>query len=168
MDDIPYLYAGLALSMGALATIAVWSRRRMLWKTAAVTLTAATLALGYLGYIDLLSQPKPLGLEIRHLKRVDVISAVLREGKAIYLWLNVEGEPRFYELPWNSVLALELQAAMREARQAGTGVGMRLQELEGNFEGSVENRKGQRFYPQPIPAPPEKQRIILQSPNWDM
>ena len=46
---------------------------------------------------------------------------------------------------------------------------MRLQELfEDYFAATTENRKPQKFYPLPVPAPPEKQRIILKSPRWEM
>ena len=58
---------------------------------------------------------------------------------------------------------------MREAERTGTGVGMRLQEqFEDRFEVTAEHRKPQKFYPLPVPAPPEKRRIVLKSPRWKM
>jgi hypothetical protein len=170
MSNIPLYYVPLAMAIGSLALIAVWSRRRRVWKTVSVALLAAVLPLGYVAYLDLLSRPKPLELEVRSGETAEVISAVLKETEGrIYLWLDVDGLPRYYEIAWQKDVAAELQAAMRQAEQTGGGVGMRLQEqFEDRFEVTDENRKPQKFYPLPVPAPPEKQRIILKSPRWEM
>ncbi len=170
MNNIPLYYVPLAMAIGSLALIAVWSRRRRVWKTVSVALLAAVLPLGYVAYLDLLSRPKPLELETHTGEKVEVISAVLKETEGrIYLWLDVDGLPRYYEIAWQKDVAAELQAAMRQAEQTGGGVGMRLQEqFEDRFEVTDENRKPQKFYPLPVPAPPEKQRTILKSPRWKM
>lgn len=170
MNNIPLYYAPFAIAVGSLALIAVWSRRRRVWKTVSVALLAAVLPLGYVAYLDLLSRPKPLELEVRSGETAEVISAVLKETEGrIYLWLEVDGLPRYYEIAWQKDVAAELQAAMRAAELTGGGVGMRLQEqFEDRFEVTEENRKPQKFYPLPVPAPPEKQRIILKSPRWKM
>ena len=168
MDNLHFTFAGFALLVAALGAIAIWSRRRPLWKTIAVALVAGALPLGFFAYVDLLAKPKPMRLEFRDFGETEIISAVLKEGEAIYLWLNVDGQPRYYEAEWNEAVALELQTAMREARRIGTGVGMRLQELaRGNCEGSTEQRPAQKFYALPYPAPPEKERP-LESPKWEM
>ncbi len=170
MNNIPLFYVPFVIVIGSLALITVWSQRRRVWKTVAVALLAAVLPLGYVAYLDLLSRPKPLNLETHSGEMVEVISAVLKENEGrIYLWLDVDGLPRYYEIAWQRDLASELQAAMREAERTGTGVGMRLQELfEDDFAATTENRKPQKFYPLPVTAPPEKQRIILNSPRWEM
>lgn len=170
MNNIPLYYVPLAMAIGSLALIAVWSRRRRVWKTVSVALLAAVLPLGYVAYLDLLSRPKPLELETRSGETAEVISAVLKETEGrIYLWLDVDGLPRYYEIAWQKDVAAELQAAMRAAELTGGGVGMRLQEqFEDRFEVTAENRKPQKFYPLPVPAPPEKQRTILKSPRWKM
>ena len=170
MNNIPLHYVPFALAIGALALITVWSPRRRIWKTVAVALLAALLPLAYVAYLDLLSRPKPLTLETPSGEMVEVISAVLKETEGhIYLWLDVDGLPRYYEIDWQPDLAAELQAAMREAARTGSGVGMRLQELfEDEFAATAEDRKPQKFYPLPVPAPPEKQRLILNSPRWEM
>ncbi len=168
ISGLPFLYAVFVALAAALAVITVWSRRRALWKSIAVALVVLVLPLGYFAYVDLLAKPKPMRLEFRDFGETDVISAVMKEGEAIYLWLNVDGEPRYYEMPWSDAVALELQKAMREARRIGTSVGMRLQELvEGEFEGSEEQRPAQKFYALPYPAPPEKRRAI-ESPKWEI
>ncbi len=169
MSNIPYFFAALAIMLAGLAFIAVWSRRRPLFKTVAVLLTAAALPLGYLAFVDLLSKPKPLAFEFNRAEKAEVISAVLDEGKAIYLWLKTPDQPRYYEIPWDQDVALQLQGAMREAQKKGTGIGMRLQEAEKVPLGkSVEQRDPQRFFPLPFPPPPEKQRVIVRSPKWQM
>ena len=168
MANLHFTFAGFALLLVALGAVTVWSRRRAFWKSIALALVILAVPLGYFAYVDLLAKPKPMRLEFRDLGETEVISAVLKEGEAIYLWLNVEGEPRYYEMAWSEGVALELQTAMREARRTGTGVGMRLQELvEGDFEGSAEQRPAQKFYALPYPAPPEKRRP-LESPKWEM
>jgi len=168
MDNLHFTFAGLALLFAALAAVAIWSRRRALWKTMAIGLVILALPLGAFAYLDLLAKPKPMHLEFRQLGETEIISAVLKEGEAIYLWVSVAGAPRFYEMPWDVKTAIELQTVMREARRKGTGVGMRLQELaEGNFEDSEEIRPAQKFYALPYPAPPQKRRA-LESPKWEM
>ena len=168
MDNLHITFAAFALLFVSLAAIAIWSRKKALWRITALALVIAMLPLGYFAYLDLLAKPKPMRLEFRELGETEVISAVLKEDGAIYLWLNVADEPRFYELPWDDDTALELQTVMRDARRKGTGVGMRLQELvEGAFEDTEEIRAAQKFYALPYPAPPEKQRVI-ESPKWEM
>ena len=46
-----------------------------------------------------------------------ILGASFSEGKAIYLWLRLEGmiEPRFYVLPWNKKTADNLEDEMEAA-----------------------------------------------------
>jgi hypothetical protein len=108
MDNLHFTFAGFALLFAALAAVAIWSRRRALWKTMAIGLVILALPLGAFAYLDLLAKPKPMHLEYRHLGETEIISAVLQEGEAIYLWVSVDGTPRFYQLPWDGATALEL------------------------------------------------------------
>ena len=80
--------------------------------------------------------------------------AKLIHGKAIYLWLGMEGvdEPRAYVLPWSQEMAKQLNGAQREAQQTGTSVLM-----QKPFENSLDNRDRQ-FYAAPVPPPPEKEK----------
>ena len=125
MDSAAWLYAGLAVAAAALASIAVWSRRRPFWKTVAVGLLAALVAIGYFSHSALLSRPKPLSLEMTGVTGARVLSAALREDEAIYLWLAVEETPRFYAMPWDTGVAQRLQAVMRETRRSGHDVVIR-------------------------------------------
>ena len=125
MDSFAYLYVALALVGAALASIAVWSRRRALWKAAAVGLLAALVVVGYFSYSMLLSRPKMLSPELDDVAGARVLSAALREDEAIYLWLSIEGTPRFYALPWDQAAAQRLQSVMRETRRSGHDVVIR-------------------------------------------
>ena len=128
MDSFAYLYVALALVGAALASIAVWSRRRVLWRAAAVGLLAALVVVGYFSYSMLLSRPKVLSAGMDGVSGARVLSAVLREDEAIYLWLSIEGTPRFYALPWDQEAAQRLQAVMRETRRSGHDVVIRSSE----------------------------------------
>ena len=137
MDSFAYLYIVLALVGAALASIAVWSRRRALWKAVAVVLFAALVVIGYFSYSMLLSRPKTLSSELESVAGARVLSAALREDEAIYLWLSVDGTPRFYALPWDQAAAQRLQSVMRETRRSGHDVVIRSAE-EGSDEAESE------------------------------
>ena len=122
MDSFAYLYIALALVGAALASIAVWSRRRALWKGLAVALLAALVVVGYFSYSMLLSRPKALSPDMEDVAGARVLSAALSEDEAIYLWLSIEGTPRFYALPWDQRAAQRLQSVMRETRRSGHDV----------------------------------------------
>jgi len=122
MDSFAYLYVALALVGAALASITVWSRRRALWKGLAVALLAALVVVGYFSYSMLLSRPKALSPDMEDVAGARVLSAALSEDEAIYLWLSIEGTPRFYALPWDRRAAQRLQSVMRETRRSGHDV----------------------------------------------
>ncbi len=86
----------------------------------------------------------------------------MQEGKAIYLWLALEGtaEPRAYVLPWSEKLARQLHGARRSAEASGTRVKMRLP-----FENSLD-RSDQVFYAAPQSPPPEKQAPVQNPLNF--
>ena len=129
MNILPYLFAGIVAITAALAAIAIWSNRGAAPKLAALVLAGLLMGGGYLGYVELLGNPKPASLEWfrNDVREARVIAARIREGKVIYLWLEIDGlaQPRAYVLPWSRKRALELQKAMREAKRRGNGVRMR-------------------------------------------
>lgn len=138
-----------------LAAITIWSHRRVLAKVAALLATALFIPAIYLGYSDLLSRPKPTSLEWWHreVSEVTVLGSSLREGEAIYLWVELPDtdEPRAYRLPWMHELAKQLHGAERDAEARGTKVLMRLP-----FTDRTEDLEPV-FYAQPQPALPPKQ-----------
>ena len=163
MDSFAYLYIALALVGAALASIAVWSRRRAAWKAAAIGLLAALAVIGYFSYATLLSRPKPLSPDMEGVAGARVLSAALREDEAIYLWLSVEGTPRFYALPWDQAAAQRLQSVMRETRRSGHDVVIRA--TEGGTESAEADEptpEVHTFYavPPPIMLPTKRLHAI--------
>lgn len=138
----------------ALASIAVWAPRKSWVRGVAVATAMLFVPLALIALIGLLSRPKPVALEWdgAGLRDARVIAASLREGEAIYVWLQIDrdGAPRAYVLPWDRQQAEDLQRAMREARAKRTGLRMR-QPFEPTWD-----RREPRFYALPQPPMPPK------------
>jgi len=128
--------------------------RGRLWQRAtSATLFLVLIAVVYGGSIELLSRPKPLRLELwQQADKAKVISATMREGEAIYVWLQFPGadEPRAYALPWNIQMAQQLHSAMQEGQANGTDVNM-----SKPFEAGLDDREP-KFYATPQQPLPEK------------
>lgn len=112
----------------------------------------ALVAVVYGGTIEVMSKPKPVTLEWRNVGEAKVLGASLREGEAIYVWLEIEGHeaPLAYELPWSQEAAEQLQGAMATAAEMGTEVA-----VTQPFEAGMDDREP-KFYAMPQPAMPEK------------
>ena len=170
MDSFAYLYIALALVGAALASIAVWSRRRAIWRATAVGLLAALVVIGYFSYSTLLSRPKTLSAGMEDVAGARVLSAALREDEAIYLWLSVDGTPRFYAMPWDQAAAQRLQSVMRETRRSGHDVVIRSAETGGDTEDSEEaTTEVHTFYAVPPPILlPTKRLHAIRGPEAEM
>ena len=155
MTELFHLFAVSAALAAVLAAISIWSHRKLWAKISAVLATALFIPTIYLSYADLLSRPKPASLEWWHrsVSEATVVGSRLREGEAIYLWIEMvdSDEPRAYKLPWQQEMAKQLFGAQREAEANGTKVQMRLP-----FGDRVENQEPV-FYALPQPALPPKQ-----------
>ncbi len=155
MDHVLALFVTLLVLAAVLATIAIRAPLGLFRKVVAVAVVALLIPLSYAALADLLSRPKPIGLEWANLKvdEANVLGSQIREGEGIYLWLGIAGldEPRAYVLPWNRDLAQQLQDAQRAAKKNRNGLKMRKP-----FEASQENDQP-TFHAPPQPAPPEKQ-----------
>ncbi len=155
MRDLIPFFAALGLLAAVLAHIAIWSPRNLWVKVGALATTVAFLPVAYVSLSTMLSRPKPIELEWSRapLAEAAVLGSRLEEGKAIYVWLGMEGvdEPRAYVLPWSKELAKQLYSAQRTAEQTGTKVLMRKP-----FENSLDEAE-QQFYAAPVPPPPEKE-----------
>jgi len=140
--------------IAVLASIAIWSPRLLALKVAALACATALLPIGYYGLNDILSRPKPVQLEAVHndIDQVQVLSSIMKEDEAIYLWLQIPEveEPRSYKLPWSDAVAKELHKAQQEAEQSGTEVKMKKP-----FEKTMDSEEPV-FYATPPPAPPAK------------
>jgi len=156
MEDLPTLFGGLAVLAGILASIAIWTPRKVWLKVAALCTLAFFLPVGYFAMIGLLSRPKPTDMEWLHrqMDQAQVLGTRLKEGEAIYIWLQMEGvkEPRAYVLPWDQQLAKQIHGAKREAESKGSALMMGKP-----FQSSLENRE-KKFYVAPQPKLPPKQR----------
>ena len=158
--------AGFALLLGAFIFF-VLPRGRVWQRAASATIFLVLIGVVYGGSIELLSRPKPLRLEWRDATEAKVIGATMREGEAIYVWLEVPGAdmPRAYALPWDMQMAQQLQNAMQEGQANGTDV-----EMSMPFEPGLDDREP-KFYAAPQPALPDKnysggnKTIVYQQPN---
>ncbi len=161
MTVTTYWFVIAAALVAVLTSITIWSRRALPVKFLALACATAVLPLSYLSMNDILSRPKPVLLETVHndVEQVQVISSLMQEDKAIYLWLQLPGvdEPRSYQLPWSDEAARELHKAMQEAEKSGTEVKMKKP-----FEVSVDNQEPV-FYASP-PAPPPLKDVVDDKP----
>jgi len=148
------LFAASAALAAILAGISIWSHRKLWTKLCAILATALFIPVIYMSYSDLLSRPKPTNLEWwnRDASEATVVSAKLREGEAIFLWIEMPefDEPRAYKLPWQQELAKQLYGAQREAEAIGTKVRMR-----SPFKDQTEEQSPV-FYALPQPPLPSK------------
>ncbi len=155
MNSVTYPFAIATLLVAALAAICIWSRQRLWIKVGAIAIMAVFLPVSYLTVVDLLSRPKPISLEwgSRDLSEATVLSAHLKEGERIFLWLSVDGidEPRYYALPWDEQVAKQLYGAQQEADEKGTEVRM-MQPFATSFDEAEK-----LFYALPQPARPPKE-----------
>jgi len=155
VTELFLLFAASAALASVLAAISIWSHRKLYAKISAVLATALFIPTIYLSYTDLLSRPKPASLEWwnRDASEATVVGSKLREGEAIYLWIELADadEPRAYKLPWQQELAKQLYGAQREAQARGTKVQMR-----SPFKQQTENQEP-LFYALPQAALPPKQ-----------
>ena len=154
MTDVPQYFALVALLAAGLASIAIWSPRRLLVRVGAVALATLFLPTAWAAMSDLMSRPKPIDFEWWHQAEGEatVLSSQLREGDGVYLWLQISGavEPRSYRLPWDRKLAEDLEKARAEAEKNGTPMMMRMP-----FERTYDKRD-RKFYAMPQPAMPDK------------
>jgi len=109
----------------------------------------------YAGSVDLMGTPKPMKLEWRTPEHATVLAAKMREGEAIYVWLQSPDAkaPRAYALPWNMQMAQQLQNAMHEREARGSREKMTRASPDGGEDGVA------KFYAQPQQALPDKDRL---------
>ena len=155
MTLVPLFYTAMVALAGAIAALALWARVRRSLKVVVLALTAAWLVVAYGALAELLSRPKPVGLEFARAQaaEAEVLAGRIVEDEAIYLWLGFGdlAEPRAYRLPFDRETAEELRRALERSREeGGGGVKMRLP-----FEPSLDDQEP-RFYAPPQPRLPSK------------
>jgi len=116
MDVLFFIFAGATAVAAALASIAIWAPRTTTVRVAAVLIASLFIPIAYVELTEMLSKPKPMSFEWfeRSADQAIVLGVSLHEGKAIYMWLRLDGsmEPRYYELPWRQKLAEKLEDAI--------------------------------------------------------
>lgn len=153
------IYIVCALLITSIAWIAVGRTRTIRVRTIAVALVAALLPVGFGAVSELLSRPKPVAAEWidRQIEEVTVLSSVLRENEAIYLWLQLpdSDQPRAYTLPWDEQTAREIAQAQEEGEATDQQVAMR-----NPFKRNEEMEAEPQFYVPPPPALPAKTPVV--------
>ncbi len=153
------IYIVCALLITSIAWIAVGPVRTIRVRTIAVALVAALLPVGFGAVSELLSRPKPVVAEWidRQIEEATVLSSVLHEDEAIYLWLQLPDseEPRAYVLPWDEQTAREISEAEAEGEATDQQVAMK-----NPFKPSEEMDSEPQFHVPPPPALPAKTPVV--------
>lgn len=157
---VMFLFGIMSILVLILTWVSISHVKSLLFRTVLVVLFASFLPLGYISLTELIGRPKPISLiwiKNRIITNVEELDAVvlgytLIENKGIYLYLGVPNktEPLSVILPWSKKLAKKLRKGMRNTREKGTKLRMRL-----NFEPSLDDSR-QMFYEPPQPALPLK------------
>jgi len=154
MVSLTYTFAATVALAAVLAMIAIWAPRKLWVKAGALATAAIFMVVAYGALADLLGRPKPLSLEVAHRQAQEaiVLATRVREGRGIYLWLQLPGveEPRAYALPWDRTLAQQMLSAGREAERNGGDLRARLPFTRSR------GRSEAMFYAPPQQAPPPK------------
>lgn len=115
MTWLIYILA-VVLVFGTFTFLAVPNGR---WKVAAVLTFIAMTGTVFAGSFELLGKPKPISLEFRDLKGSTILAYTFVEGTAIYLWLDRNGQPMTFVLPWSTEDAQDIQDAVEGAGKIG-------------------------------------------------
>lgn len=160
MDVIYYIFAAAVGTAALLASIAIWAPRNTPIRILALAAMTLFLPIVYVQFVGLLSKPKPVEwawLE-RDVDRAEVLSVSFDEGKAIYMWLRLNGmiEPRFYSLPWRQQDAEDLEDAMEQASRTRSSVIVK----DPFSRRSLEERGGVTVEIIPPATQPRKQPVV--------
>ncbi|GAB4230121.1 MAG: hypothetical protein Kow0032_11820 [Methyloligellaceae bacterium] len=160
MDVIYFIFAAATGIAALLASIAIWAPRDTLIRALALAVMALFMPLVYVQFTGLLAKPKPVSfawLE-RGIERAEVLSVSFDEGKAIYMWVRLDGmiEPRFYSLPWRQNIAEDLEDAVDQATRTRSSLIVR----DLFSKRSLEERGGVSVEIIPPPTPPLKKPVV--------
>ena len=121
MSQLFFFYLAAISAAVLLATVAIWAPRRTPPRAAAVILAVAVIPASYAALAELLGRPKPVDHEwwSDRTATAVLLATSVDEGRAIYLWVHLDGEtrPRYYQLPWRRTLAERIQEVTDEAIQ---------------------------------------------------
>ncbi|MBU2531527.1 MAG: hypothetical protein KKB37_02210 [Alphaproteobacteria bacterium] len=129
MEALYYLFAAALIVVAFQAAIAIWSPRIIWLRISAVAITALFIPLAYVTLTLLLSRPKPVDFAWfeRNADKAAILGVSLDEGRAIYLWLRVDGDtmPGYYVLPWRQAQAEQLEDTLHAAVRSRSQVVLR-------------------------------------------
>ena len=118
MDILFFVFAAAMGIAAALASIAILAPRPARVRILAVTMTLLFIPVAYVELAEFLSKTKLMSFEwyYRTTDTAILLGTTLDEGKAIYLWLRLDGslEPRNYKILWNLRLAEKLEEAYED------------------------------------------------------
>ncbi len=102
--------------------------------------------------LSCLGQPKPWEATWPKPKDFAIVGFVLQEPKAIFVWLQTDGPPVAYVLPWSEPQA----AALHEAGEAAKAQGTQLKGRPGaqGLPGQANTQDKESIMPYPAPQPP--------------
>ncbi|MCY4450428.1 MAG: hypothetical protein OXC01_00600 [Immundisolibacterales bacterium] len=119
MSLLFYFYLAAICAAVLLATVAIWAPRRTAPRAASVALAVAVIPASYAALTEILGKPKPVAHEWWSDRSASAVllGTSVDEGRAIYLWVHLDGEtrPRYYELPWRRTVAERIQEVTDEA-----------------------------------------------------
>jgi hypothetical protein len=142
------IFAAIALVVGAILLF------RHPSYTSAALFTFLLLSVAGTG-IDSLGQPKPFWAAYPKPQDPTIVGFVLDGGHAIYVWLQTDGPPVAYALPWSEPEAAQLHDAAEAAKAAGVPLKGKLVEGKPGEPGTKDNEKI-LAYPAPQPPLPPK------------
>ena len=119
MSLLFYFYLAAVFAAVLLATVAIWAPRRTVPRASAVILAVTLIPASYVALTEILGRPKPVAHEwwSDHVRDAVLLGTSVDEGRAIYLWVQLDGEtrPRYYTLPWRRTVAERIQEVTDEA-----------------------------------------------------
>jgi hypothetical protein len=123
MENLIYVFAVTTVIAATLASLAIWAPRLPWVRISALIVATLLIPVSYVQFVEFLSRPKPQAMEWmqRNVDRAEILGVSLHEGEAIYMWLRLQGEiaPRYYEFPWDLRMAEQLEedidTAMRKS-----------------------------------------------------
>lgn len=156
-----YSVIGLIFWAAVLSIVCIWSRQDTKGRSAAIALFLISIPAIFGLFSQTLGNPRPYTWEqLKTFKNVDylILGYKIDYEKAIYIYLNREGEPLSLVLEWNQETAQELQDVMKEVGPEGRGI----MTIPRKFEHSLDENSPQfhalpqqKFLPDKIIEEPE-------------
>lgn len=161
------LVAYLLLCLGY-ALFSLKTTRSPLFRGVSLIYLGVSVGLALYLYNQLLSQPRPISQEFFNSAEEAVVLATHpRSGEAIYLWLQLPGNPQpaYYVMPWSGRAAEELEISQREAREHGGRVVMNGPFNQDRRHGLKAEEEERIFFPAVPPRPPLKEGEVSGAPT---